>query len=120
MKALVLSTFGTGTNDVTINLDAYGIPYDVVEFTPTDVLSGNLELYNENNEPKYRLIVVNGGGLYQEINNSWISALSNSQCKYIEEYEIKNGVRRVVISEETSISDFATLYKTNEWGVTKP
>jgi len=119
MKALVLSTYGTGTNDVTINLDAYGIPYDVVEFTPTDVFTGNLELYNEDNEPKYSLIVVNGGGLYQEIDNNWISALSSSQWNYLEEYEIKNGVRRVVISEDSSINDFVTLYKTNEWGLTK-
>jgi len=118
MKALVLSTIENETSEVTVNLDAYGIPYDVIEFTPTTTITGDLELYNENNEPKYSLIIVNGGGLYQEIKNNWVSALSNSQWKYLEEYEAKNSVRRVVISEEASDIDYATLYEEDQWGDT--
>ncbi|OUM65893.1 hypothetical protein PIROE2DRAFT_7054 [Piromyces sp. E2] len=101
---------------LTLNLNSYGIPYDLLEFTPTNMLKGNLTLYNENNEPKYNLVIINGGDLIFEVENLWVSALSVDQWAYLEEYEAKNGIRRVVISEDVSANREVELYDPNNWG----
>ena len=116
MKALVLSTAQTESDTITLNLNSYGIPYDLIEFTPSNMLKGNLTLYNDNNEPKYNLVVINGGDLIFEVENLWISALSVEQWAYLEEYEAKNGIRRVVISEDVSANRDVELNDPNNWG----
>jgi len=118
MKALVLSTTSYDANYITLNFQSYGIPYDIVKLTKEGI-SGNLSLYDENNEPKYSLIVVNGGALALEVNGSYVSSLTKSQWEYLEDYEAKNGVRRVVIEEEIYSDDTEIVIENpNKWGYT--
>jgi len=119
LKTLVLSTAGSENESITVNLNSYGIPYDIIEFSPSNPLKGNLTLYDENNDPKYNLVVINGGYLSIQINNIWISALNKKQWAYLEEYEAKNSVRRVVLSEDISYNPEVKLNDQNNWGETK-
>ncbi|OUM66708.1 carbohydrate-binding module family 1 protein [Piromyces sp. E2] len=118
MKTLILSTSNLDNNCITLHLKSYGIPYDIINFSHENILNGNLTLYNENNEPKYNLVVINGGGLLYELNNLWVSALSRVQWAYLEEYEAKNSVRRIVISEDVSSNPEVQLADPNNWGET--
>ncbi|ORX42189.1 hypothetical protein BCR36DRAFT_587375 [Piromyces finnis] len=115
MKTLVLTTHQIESDSITHNLQSYGIPYDIVEFTPTKLLEGNLTLYEEN-EPKYNLVVINGGDLILEIDNIWKSALTTEQWAYLEEYESKYSVRRVVLSEDVPYNSEVELNDPNNWG----
>eukprot|EP00833_Pecoramyces_ruminatium_P013639 jgi/Orpsp1_1/1187671/evm.model.d7180000059335.1 len=119
MRTLVLSTAQSENEAITMNLNSYGIPFDVIEFSASNTLTGNLTLYDENKDPKYNLIVINGGYLSYEANNMWVSALSKEQWAYLEEYEARNGVRRVVISEDISYNPEIALYDSNNWGESK-
>ncbi|OUM62721.1 hypothetical protein PIROE2DRAFT_61717 [Piromyces sp. E2] len=119
MKALVLSTASIESDTITLNLKSYGIPYDLIEFSPTSMLKGNLTLYNDNAEPKYNLVVINGGDLVFEVDSLWISALSVEQWAYLDEYEAANSVRRVVISEDAAINTDVELAEPTNWGETK-
>jgi len=116
MKALVLSTSNVETDTISLNLQSYGIPFDIVNFSADKLLTGNLTLYNDANEPQYNLVVINGGDLVFEIDNVWKSALTTEQWTYLEEYEAKNNVRRVVISENVSYSPEVELNDPNNWG----
>jgi len=116
MRALILSTVGTDSEAITLNFKAYGIPYDLIEFSPTVSFNGNLELYNKSNEPKYNLIIINGGNLIYEKNGNWISALTSKQWSYLDEYEAKNSIRRIVISEDPSSNTEVQLYNSTNWG----
>ena len=118
MKTLVLTTEGIETDAIILNFDSYGIPYDMITFKPSEPFVGNLSLYDKDNDPKYNLIVVNGGDLIYEVNGSWISALSNQQWAYIEDYEAKNSVRRVIISDDISYKTDVTLENMDNWGDT--
>ncbi|OUM68759.1 Non-catalytic module family DOC2 [Piromyces sp. E2] len=120
MKALVLTTEQGDTTDIVTNFKSYGIPYDVIEFKPSEPFTGKLDLYDENNDPKYNFIVVNGGDLIYEVNGSWISALTRSQWADLEDYEAKNGVRRVIISDDVSFKTDVTVEDVNNWGETLP
>jgi len=115
MKALVLSTSQAISDTITLNLNAYGIPYDLIEFSPSSLLQGNLTLY-DNDEPKYNMVILNGGDLLFEVDGLWISALSVEQWAYLEEYESKNSIRRIVISEDVSSNPDVELYDPNNWG----
>jgi len=119
MKALVLTTTSMEYNYITNTFQAYGIPFDILKFSSSERLSGNLKLYDSNNEPKYNLIVINGGGLVYESSGSWISALTDDQWAYLEEYEVTNGVRRVVIEEEPTGNTQIQLEDPNKYGTTK-
>ena len=119
MKTLVLSTTNTESEAITLNLNSYGIPYDIIEFSDSNKLEGNLTLYNENSEPKYNLVVVNGGYLSYPSGDMWVSALSAEQWAYLNEYEARNGVRRVVISEDISYNPEIALDDPNNWGESK-
>jgi len=119
MRTLVLSTASGDSEAITLNLNSYGIPFDIIEFSSTKTLTGNLTLYNEDKEPKYNLVVVNGGYLSYENNGTWVSALNAEQWAYLEEYEAKNSVRRVVISEDISYNPEVKLADPNNWGETK-
>jgi len=119
LKTLVLSTFSGESESIIGNLNSYGIPFDYIEFSPSNQLKGNLTLYDENNEPKYNLVVINGGYLSYETNNTWVSALNKEQWAYLEEYEAKNSVRRVVLSEDISYNPEIKLQDQNNWGETK-
>ncbi|ORX42289.1 hypothetical protein BCR36DRAFT_587301 [Piromyces finnis] len=116
MKTLVLTTEGLGTDTIKLNFQSYGIPYDMIEFKPSEPFTGNLDLYDENNDPKYNLIVVNGGNLIYEVDGRWISALSANQWSFIEEYEAKNSIRRVIISDDISYRTDIALENPNNWG----
>jgi len=118
MKALVLTTAQRPLDTITLNLQSYGIPYDLITFSPEETFTGNLSLYNEKNEPKYNLIIINGGQLVYEVDNQWVSALSPEQWDSINEYEAKNSVRRVVFSENVSSCEEVELYEANDWGNT--
>jgi len=117
MKALVLSTATSETDYITNNFNSYGIPYDIIKLSSS--YTGDLSLYGSNNEPKYNLIVINGGKLQYESNGQWISALNEKQWASLEEYEIANGVRRVIIEEEPIGSDQYQLEDLSKYGVTK-
>jgi len=119
MKTLVLSTVSAENESITLNLNSYGIPYDLIQFSSSEKLEGNLTLYDDNNDPKYNLIVVNGGYLSYESDNMWVSALSPAQWAYLNEYEARNGVRRVVISEDISYNPEFELADANNWGESK-
>jgi len=118
MRTLVLTTEGMASDAITMNLQSYGIPYDVIEFKPSDPFQGQLSLYDENEQPKYNLVVVNGGELSYEVNGSWVSALNNKQWSYLEDYESKNSVRRVIISDEISEKTDVVLEDESVWGDT--
>jgi len=100
MKALVL-TATLDVEAVKITFDSYGIPYDIVKITSKNNLE-NLNLYNDNNEPKYNLIIINGGNLLLEDNGKSISALSEEQWKELNNYESKHNIRRVILSDEAT------------------
>jgi len=118
MKALVLTTSSSEYDYITLTFNAYGIPFDIIKFSPSERLSGNLKLYDSNNEPKYNLIVVNGGNLVYESNGKWISSLTDEQWAYLEEYEVTNGIRRVVIEEEPTGNTQFQLEDPNKYGTT--
>ncbi|OUM66707.1 hypothetical protein PIROE2DRAFT_29580, partial [Piromyces sp. E2] len=118
MKTLVLTTHQIDSDVITLNLQSYGIPYDIVEVNPDNLLKGNLTLYDDNNEPKYNLVVVNGGDLVLEIDNMWKSALTTEQWAYLEEYESKFNIRRVVLSENMAYNPQFKLTDPNNWGET--
>jgi len=113
MKALIL-TASYESEPITLVLDSYGIPYDIISFPSTE----NFELYNYNNEPKYNLVIINGGNLNINSNGLWLSAMSKEQWDYLDEYESKYGIRRVIIAEDVSTNPNIVLYEPNNWGET--
>ena len=113
MKTLVL-TASYEFESITLALDSYGIPYDIIKFPSTE----NFELYNYNNEPKYNLVIINGGNLNINFNGFWLSAMNEEQWDYLNEYESKYGVRRVIIAEDVSTNPNVELYERNNWGET--
>jgi len=119
MKALVLTTEGTETDAIELNFNSYGIPYDMIEFTSSDPFTGNLSLYDEDNDPKYNLIVINGGYLLYDLNGDWVSALDEKQWELLNDYEAKNNVRRIVISDDVSTREDCTIEDESHWGDTK-
>jgi len=118
MKALVLTTASSESDYITKNFQSYGIPFDIIKLSKSNLISGNLSLYGSNNEPKYNLIVINGGKLQYESNGSWVSALTEKQWASLEEYEAANSVRRVVIEEEPIGSDQYQLENLSKYGDT--
>jgi len=117
MKALVLTTTTIESDYITKNFQSYGIPFDIIKLSKSNLISGNLSLYGSNNEPKYNLIVINGGKLqYETSKNNWVSALTDQQWAYLEEYEAANSVRRVVIDDEPIGSDQFQLENLNHYG----
>jgi len=119
MKALVLSTKDVDNKFITLNFQSYGIPYDMLQFSKSNLPKGNLTLYDSNNDPKYNIIVIHGGYLSYESNGSWVSSLTPEQWAYLEEYEAKNKIRRIVIEEEVSTNPQIALENSNQWGATK-
>ncbi|OUM68760.1 Non-catalytic module family DOC2 [Piromyces sp. E2] len=120
MKALVLTTKDYDCSSITLNFNSYGIPYDLMTFTASKPFTGTISLYDNKNQPKYNLIVINGGNLvYENASKQWVSALSADQWSVIEDYEAKNSVRRVIISDEVSSRSDIELEVSNKWGVTK-
>ncbi|KAJ3330958.1 hypothetical protein HDU93_010024, partial [Gonapodya sp. JEL0774] len=82
---------------VTMTLDAYGIPYEVV-VVPSTGIAGNLPLVDSSGNPKYSLIVIAQASLnYASL--SWASALTASQWTYLEQYEATYNVRRVTLDD---------------------
>ena len=118
MKTLILATSQMDSQPIFEHMQSYGIPYDYMEFSPSTVFKGNITLYNENNEPKYNLIVINGGNLIFERNGLWVSALTAKQWANIDEYERNNSIRRVVISDDVSSNVNVELNDPNNWGDT--
>jgi len=119
MKALVLTTATSEYDYITKNFQSYGIPYDIIKLSKSNLISGNLSLYDSNNAPKYSLIVINGGKLQYESGGQWISSLTDEQWAYLEQYEATNGVRRVVIDDEPIGSDQYQLEDLSQYGYTK-
>jgi len=66
MKTLVLSTKNMDNEFITLNLNSYGIPFDIIQLKNKNSITGNLTMYDSDNQPKYNLIVVNGGRLSYE------------------------------------------------------
>jgi len=119
MKALVLTTEGNGSDSIVLNFKSYGIPYEMIEFKSSAPFTGSLELYDEDNNPKYNLIVINGGDLLYDYNGMWISALDKKQWNLLNDYEAKNNVRRIVISDDVSTREDCTIEDESHWGDTK-
>ncbi|ORY25879.1 hypothetical protein LY90DRAFT_706211 [Neocallimastix californiae] len=107
MKTLVLSPSKSNTDTITLTLKSYGIPYDLIKIASQNEIKGNLTLYSTDNEPKYNLVVVNGGNLNIESNGKWKSALTSEQWANLEEYEAKISCPEV------------SLYNSNKWGDSK-
>ncbi|OUM68757.1 hypothetical protein PIROE2DRAFT_38846 [Piromyces sp. E2] len=117
MKTLVLTTEGGEITSIKNNFNSYGIPFDVVVFSPKSPFTGNLNLYNKSNEPKYNLVIVNGSELtYQLKDGSWGSALSPSQWAFLEKFEAQYGIRRVVIGDDINNKSEVTLFDPSKWG----
>ncbi|KAG4092075.1 carbohydrate-binding module family 1 protein [Neocallimastix lanati (nom. inval.)] len=111
MKALVLTLPNSLTDAITLGLESYGIPYDIVSSYDED-----LKLYDDDNQPKYNLVIVNGGNLLHESNGLWISAMSAEQWNVLDEFEAKYRVRRVIISDDVSSNPNVGLFDPNNWG----
>jgi len=101
MKALVL-TANLDVESVILALDSYGIPYDIIKVTSSNNNLENLNLYNDSNEPKYNLVIVNGSNLPIKENDMLVSALSDEQWTELNEYEVKHHIRRVIIADDAS------------------
>ncbi len=111
LKTLLLSAKGNNVSAIKLALNSYGILYDHVELKVNE-LSGNLSLYDKNNNPKYNMIVLATGKL--TINSE--SVLNDKQWAYLDQYEADNNVRRVVISDSADSSLGITLYDSNKGG----
>jgi len=117
LKTLILSASGsTEASAVKLSLNSYGIPYDHIELKLKE-LEGNLTLYDDDNNPKYNMIVLTSGKLtLLDENFKWVSVLSDEQWAYLDQYEIDNNIRRITLSDVPDSSLGISIYDETHWG----
>jgi len=117
LKTLILSVSGsTDADAIKLSLNSYGIPFDHIELKLKE-LEGNLTLYDDNNNPKYNMIILTSGNLtLLDENFKWVSVLSDEQWAYLDQYEIDNKIRRITISDTPDAKLGISIYDPDNWG----